>query len=187
MNNFYTKDKIKLPYCRIGDFTYGEPLILRWDRDSILTIGKYCSISQNIIIHLGGNRRTNFITSYPLTTGKVAKRIGVKEINRNYILKGNVDIENDVWIGYGATILAGVKIENGAIIGAGSVVTKDVKPYQIVGGNPAKLIRLRFQEDQIKKLLEIKWWDWNEKKVIENAKILCFNNVDLFLKKFGGV
>ena len=87
-------------------------------------------------------------------------------------------IENDVWIGQGATILSGVTIENGAVIGADSLVTKDVRSYEIVGGNPAKHINYRFESNIIDELLRIKWWDWNIEKILKNADILQSSDIN---------
>jgi len=98
--------------------------------------------------------------------------------------KGDIIIENDVWIGATATIMSGVKISNGAVVGAGSVVTKDVPPYAIVAGNPAKVVKYRFTEEQIEKLLSIAWWDWEEQKIRDNAMIMWSNNIDDFINKF---
>ena len=91
-------------------------------------------------------------------------------------------IGNDVWIGDRATILSGVRIGDGAVIGAGSVVTKDVEPYSIVAGNPARPKRTRFDEETIKKLLEIKWWDWPVEKINDNVNVICSDNVSEMLR-----
>ncbi|MGI4804002.1 MAG: CatB-related O-acetyltransferase, partial [Janthinobacterium lividum] len=95
--------------------------------------------------------------------------------------KGNTVVGNDVWIGYKATIMPGVTIGDGAIIGSGAVVTKDVEPYSIVGGNPTKTIRKRFDEAKIKTLLEMRWWDWSIEKITANAANLTGNNLETFL------
>jgi serine acetyltransferase len=98
--------------------------------------------------------------------------------------KGDIIIENDVWIGAKATIMSGVRIGNGAIVAAGSVVSKDVPPYAIVAGNPAKIVKYRFDEEQIKKLLSICWWDWDEQKIKDNAMNMWSDNIDKFINKF---
>ena len=92
--------------------------------------------------------------------------------------KGNTVIGNDVWIGYGATIMPGIQVGNGAIIATKSVVTKNVQPYSIVGGNPAKEIRKRFDEAIIKELLEIKWWDWKIEKITQNLQAICSSDIN---------
>jgi serine acetyltransferase len=98
--------------------------------------------------------------------------------------KGDIIIENDVWIGATATIMSGVKISNGAVIGAGSVVTKDVPPYAIVAGNPAKVVKYRFTEEQIEKLLSIAWWDWEEIKIRDNAMKMWSDDINGFIDEF---
>jgi hypothetical protein len=97
--------------------------------------------------------------------------------------KGDIIIGNDVWIGAKSTIMSGVKIGHGAIVAAGAVVTKDVQPYSVVGGNPAKHIKFRFDEKQIEKLLEISWWDWEESKIKEEAMLLWSADINYFIEK----
>ena len=121
---------------------------------------------------LGREHRKDWVTTYPFPAfpdvWPEAKDIPGVEIS-----KGDVIIGNDVWICYGATILSGVKIGHGAVIGARAVVTKDVEPYAVVAGNPAREIKKRFTPKQIQKLLDIAWWDWPEEKIRENIKMLC--------------
>ncbi|HEX5667190.1 MAG TPA: CatB-related O-acetyltransferase, partial [Chitinophagaceae bacterium] len=95
-----------------------------------------------------------------------------------YPFKGNTVIGNDVWIGYNATIMAGVTIGDGAIIATNSTVTKDVAPYSIVGGNPVQEIRRRFPDEVVQKLLEIRWWDWDAEKITRNVQYLTGRNID---------
>lgn len=97
--------------------------------------------------------------------------------------KGQILIQNDVWIGRGSTIMGGITIHNGAVIAANSVVTKDVEPYSIVGGNPAKLIKYRFDSEIIEKLLSIQWWNWDYKKISSNKKWFN-NNICNFVDRF---
>jgi serine acetyltransferase len=97
--------------------------------------------------------------------------------------KGDIIVENDVWIGAKSTIMSGVKISNGAIVAANSVVTKDVPPYSVVAGNPAKIVKYRFTEEQIHELLKISWWDWDEEKIKNEALNMWSDNIDNFIKK----
>jgi acetyltransferase-like isoleucine patch superfamily enzyme len=90
--------------------------------------------------------------------------------------KGIIEIGNDVWIGTSAIILSGVKIGHGAVVAAGSIVTKSVPPYAIVGGNPAKIIKYRLSEEKIEELLEMKWWDWSEEKIKKNIDFFSIKN-----------
>jgi acetyltransferase-like isoleucine patch superfamily enzyme len=178
--DFYTKDILGDRYT-IGDHTYGKPRVISWGEGASLTVGKYCSISRNVIIFLGSEHRTDWISTYPFPVlWKEAEGIPGHPST-----KGDVVIGNDVWIGYGATILSGVRIGDGAVIGAGSVVTKDVPPYAIVAGNPCHLVKYRFDEETIKRLLRIRWWDWADHKVRENIKYICSDAMDEFIRRFG--
>jgi acetyltransferase-like isoleucine patch superfamily enzyme len=98
--------------------------------------------------------------------------------------KGDIRIGNDVWIGAKATIMSGVNIGHGSIVAAGSLVTKDVEPYSIVGGNPAKHLKYRFDKNQIDDLLDIAWWNWNESKIKENAMLMWSQDINYFIKKY---
>ncbi len=97
---------------------------------------------------------------------------------KSYPNKGDINVGNDVWIGYNATIMAGVTIGDGAIIATNSTITKDVEPYTIVGGNPANLIKKRFNDEKISKLLALKWWDWDLDKITRNIQNLTGNDLD---------
>jgi virginiamycin A acetyltransferase len=142
-----------------------------------LEIGKFCSIGGGVTIILGAGHRTDWITTYPFSY--IFKEF--KNVKGLPATKGGVFIGNDVWIGKGATILSGVHIGDGAVVGTNSVVTKDVEPYTIVAGNPAKIIRKRFSQETINKLLEIKWWDWDLKKIKDNVPFLLSNKMDEFI------
>lgn len=99
--------------------------------------------------------------------------------------RGDIVVGADVWIGYGATVLSGVTIGNGAVIGAGAVVAKDVRPYAIAVGNPAREIRRRFDDAQVEALERIKWWEWPDEKIVENADLICSDRVDELIARFG--
>ena len=123
----------------------------------------------------GANHLSQSVSSYPFAIfGKDWS--GAME-GKSYPVKGNTIIGNDIWIGYDTTIMPGVNIGDGAIIASKSVVTKDVEPYSIVGGNPAELIRKRFSDNEIKDLLDAKWWDWPIEKITEHVKHLTSGNV----------
>lgn len=137
----------------VGRKSYdNNAVVYRWS-DAEIKIGKYCSISYNVNFVLDdGSHTYNTITAYPFKTNKIGEEKGI-------------DIGNDVWIGLGSTILNGVTIGDGATIAAGSVVTKDVAPYTVVGGVPAKLIREKCTREEAQKMQEIAWWDWNTELV----------------------
>jgi len=157
----------------IGEWTYGRPNILSQDQGATLKIGKFCSIAGDVTIMLGGEHRIDWITTYPFNIFfKEAKHL-----TGHPATKGDVIINNDVWIGEGAFILSGICIGNGAVIAARSVVTKDVKPYTIVGGNPAHEIKKRFPDEIIEKLLQIQWWNWPIEKIKENIPLLLSGDV----------
>jgi acetyltransferase-like isoleucine patch superfamily enzyme len=139
----------------IGDFTdMSKTEIHTNSYDTKLTIGKYCSLAWNVSFLLGLEHITEFNTTYGF------KRVWSYKHIKDGKTKGDIVIGNDVWIASNVKILSGVKIGDGAVIGANSLVTKDVPKYAIYGGNPAKLIRMRFTDDIIKIFEEIKWWDW---------------------------
>ena len=153
----------------IGEFTYGTPTVRKYDNTTRLTIGKFCSIGDNVQIILGGEHHTDYITTYPfdvLVDGKPTPS------------KGDVKIGNDVWIGNDVIILSGVTIGDGAVIGAGSVVTKNVAEYEVKGGDPARFIRWRFGMTERSRLAEMKWWDWPLDMINEAMPLLMSKDVD---------
>lgn len=165
------------PAYRIGLGTYGMPIVHDWSEGSTLAIGAFCSISANVNILLGGGHRTDWISTYPFPAF-MEEAAGIPDYGTT---RGDVEIGNDVWLGMGCTILSGVTIGTGAVVAAGAVVTRDVAPYSIVGGNPAKVINWRFSEDERKALLETKWWDWPESELRGISALLCSTRVGEFL------
>jgi len=154
-------------------YTYGfkNIVIRQWNEGAALKIGAFCSLATNINIFLGGNHRTDWITTFPF--GHIYKdELGGEDIIGHPTTKGDVIIGNDVWIGSGVTIMSGLKIGDGAVISANACVTKDVLPYHIVGGNPAKLIKQRFDDEIIDLLLTLKWWEFSVENIKSINKIL---------------
>jgi len=141
-----------------------------------LVIGKFCMIASDVkFIMNGANHLSESISSYPFAifgNGWENAMAG-----KSYPNKGDLIVGNDVWIGYNATIMSGIVIGDGAIIATNATVTKDVAPYTIVGGNPAKEIRKRFDEDTIKKLLAIQWWNWDIATISKNVQALTGGNL----------
>lgn len=168
---------------KMGKYTYGVPSI-RWATSGAdLVCGKFCSIARGVQIYLGGNHRADFISTYPF--GHIHKEVfNLHKGEGHPATKGNVVIGNDVWIGDHATIMSGVTIGDGAIIANNSHVVKDVEPYAVYGGNPAKFIKLRFSEGQIASLLKIQWWNWPDAKINEHAYLLCSASIDDFITKW---
>ena len=165
----------------IGDFTYGSPKVHSWGNDGRLIIGKYCSIGDKVDILLGGNHRTDWVTTYPF--GML--RDGAKHISGHPRSRGDITIGNDVWIARGAVILSGVTIGDGACVAGEAVVTGDVPPYAIVGGNPSRQIRLRFSKTQIDALLAIRWWDWSEDRIAQFYDLMLSSDIDGFIAAAG--
>jgi acetyltransferase-like isoleucine patch superfamily enzyme len=151
-------------HSSIGDYSYLGRNCFVYNTE----IGKFCSIADNCNIGLALHPTTWVSTSPVFQEGKNILKANFSDIKFDAWKK--TIIENDVWIGIGACIMSGVRIGTGAVIGAGAIVTKDVEAYAVMAGNPAKLMRKRFDDEIINKLLEIKWWDWNESVLLEKAK-----------------
>jgi len=163
----------------IGYGTYGPPKIHDHGK-ATLTIGSYCSIAGRVQIFLGGNHRTDWVSTFTFDRRYPHLKKWLAGINSNSS-NGNVVIGSDVWIGYDSLILSGITIGDGAVVAARAVVTKDVPPYAIVGGNPAKIIRYRFSEKTIARLLKIKWWEWDKSKVETYSPYLLSEDIEHFL------
>ncbi|MQR99657.1 CatB-related O-acetyltransferase [Gluconobacter aidae] len=162
----------------IGPHTYGAPTVLEVE-EAGLTIGDYCSIGPGVTIILG-NHRADLVSTYPFRTLSHFWPSAAEGEN-DHSSKGDVIIGNDVWIGAHATIMSGVTIGDGAVIAAQALVTKSVPPYAIVGGNPAKVIRYRFSETVIARLLALAWWKWPETLVEERSGRLMSDGIEAFL------
>ena len=163
-----------------GKYTYGRPGLYYANSGATYRSGNFCSIGDNVIIYLGGNHRSDWVTTYPFghiftDTFNTFNGIGHPST------KGDVIIGNDVWIGNNVTIMSGVTIGDGAVIANSSHVVKNVEPYSIVGGNPATHIRYRFTQEQIEALLKIQWWNWEDAKINRHVPLLCSGNIDDFI------
>ena len=158
--------------------------IISWSDDYKIHIGKYCSIGRDCNFFLHANHRPDWITTSSQLWGPVTPEIAQLHMSMGHpSCKGDIVVENDVWIGAKSTIMSGVKVHNGSIVGANSVVTKDVPPYAIVVGNPAKIVKYRFNERQIDSLLKIKWWDWTEDRIKNEATLMWTDKLDEFIDK----
>ena len=180
----YIKNVVTRPNIIIGDYTYyddkngaesfEEHVTHHYDFiGDKLIIGKFCAIAKGIeFIMNGANHRMNSVTTYPFNIMGGGWEKATPAL-ADLPLKGDTVIGNDVWIGQNVTIMPGIHIGDGAIIGANSVVTKDVPAYHIAGGNPCKILKKRFDDELIKHLLTIKWWDWPAEKIFEHLDVLC--------------
>ncbi len=176
----YYAEKIKREHCNcyesenveIGDFSYGYPDIQQYGGK--LKIGKFCSFAPNVKIMLGGEHRTDWCTTYPFN----ALMPEFSYIDGHPFSKGDITIGNDVWIGSDVTILSGVTIGDGSVIAANACVTQNVEPYTIVGGIPAKPIKKRFCDEEIKRLLRIRWCDWKWEEIWQVIPVLQSNSLN---------
>lgn len=165
-----------------GRHTYGKPKIRTWGEGGKVTVGAFCSISDYATFYLGGNHRTDWISTYPFCSFS-DKFPGAECISGHPASKGEIRVGNDVWIADGAVIMSGSIIGDGCSIGANTIIAGAFDPYSIIVGNPAHTVRKRFQEQQIKALLEIKWWEWDDEKITENLPLLMSRDIDKFIKK----
>ena len=190
----YLKNVISNPNIIVGDYTMYHDTIhdpKEFETNNVLyqypingdklKIGKFCSIACGTkFLFNSANHALDSLSTYPFPLFFEEWNLEKEKVTDAWDNRGDIVIGNDVWIGYEAVILSGVTIGDGAIIGTRAVVTKDVPPYTIVGGVPAKPIRKRFDEKVIEELLKIKWWDWTEEKIarnIENIKNGCIERL----------
>ena len=161
-----------------GKYTYGDPLV-QGDGANLI-VGNFTSMAGGITIYVGHNHNTNWVTTYPF--GHINNHIFNNFNGEGHpSTKGDVIIGNDVWIGWNATIMSGITIGDGAVIAANSHVVKNVEPYTLVGGNPARFIKYRFEKEQIENLLNIKWWLWDDHEINKATPLLCNKNIDQFI------
>ena len=183
----YLKNVITRPNIEVGDYTMYNDFVndpKKFEQNNVLyqypinhdrlIIGKFCSIACGAkFLFNSANHTMASLSTYPFPLF-----FEEKNVTEAWDNKGDIIIGNDVWIGYEAVILAGVTIGDGAIIGTRAVVTKDVPPYSIVGGVPAKSIRKRFDDETIIELLRLKWWDWSEEKIAQNIQAIKSGQVE---------
>ena len=184
----FLKNIITNPNIIVGDYTYYDDFedVHNFEKNvkyhfdftgDQLIIGKFCMIASDVkFIMNGANHLSNAISTYPFAVFGNGWENAME--GKAYPNKGNIEIGNDVWIGYNATIMAGVKIGDGAIIATNATVVSDVKPYTIVGGNPAKEIKKRFSPEIIERLLKLQWWNWDIEKITKNVQNLTDLDID---------
>ncbi|MGI9625683.1 MAG: CatB-related O-acetyltransferase [Longimicrobiales bacterium] len=182
----FLKNLVTRPNIQVGDYSYYDDPdgVDQFEKNVLyhfdfigdqLIIGRFCSIAaETRFIMNGGNHALDWFTTFPFPVFGGGWETAMPESWPN---RGDTIVGHDVWIGYGATIMPGVQIGNGAIIATKSVVTKDVEPFAIVGGNPSQLIRYRFDEETRERLTQIAWWDWNAEKITRNVAAICSNDL----------
>lgn len=184
----FLKNIVKNPLIEVGDFTYYDDFedVANFEKNvkylfdftgDKLVIGKFCAIASGVtFIMNGANHHLEGLSTFPFSIFGHSWEGAMGHLT--FPSKGNTLVGNDVWIGYNTVIMPGVRIGDGAVIASCSVVTRDVAPYTIVGGNPTREIRRRFSASHTQKLLEIRWWDWDAAKISRNLHLLTGNDVD---------
>lgn len=189
----YLKSVVTRPTIEVGDFTIYNDFVNNprdFEKNNVLyhypinndrlIIGKFCSIACGVkFIFNCANHTLKSLSTYTFPLFFEEWDLPKSEVASTWDNKGDIVIGNDVWIGYDAVIMAGVTIGDGAIIGTRAVVTKDVEPYSIVGGVPAKEIRKRFAPEVIKRLLELQWWNWSEEKIRREINAIRNGEIEL--------
>lgn len=169
----------EMPAGTIGRGTYGGgATVHHFTVNGGLKVGAYCSFAAEVEILLGGNHRHDWVTTYPFPN----RDARFAHLPPSASTRGDIVIGNDVWVGRGAMILSGVTIGDGAVIAARAVISRDVEPYAIVGGNPAKHIRFRFSPERIAALQRIAWWHWPEDRVDRAVPMLLQDDIDAFIR-----
>jgi virginiamycin A acetyltransferase len=185
----FIQNTVSNPNIVVGDYTYYDDPedSENFERNVLyhfpfigdrLIIGKFCALARGVkFIMNGANHKLDGFSTYPFQIfGNGWEKVTPQTGELPY--KGDTVIGNDVWIGYEAVIMPGVQVGNGAIIAAKSVVVSDVSPYTIVGGNPAKPIRQRFEDDVVQALLEVAWWNWGIEKITRNLEKIVAADID---------
>ena len=185
----FLKKFVKAGNIFIGDYTYFDDRRNgpeRFEEDNVLynydfskvklIIGKFCAIAAETRFIMTGNHKLDAISTYPFPIFGHGWENAFNVFDLP--VKGDIVVGNDVWFGYDSLVMNGVTIGNGAIIAAGSVVVKDVPAYSIVAGNPAKVVKMRFDDKTIDRLQKIAWWDWDIEKITRHLKLICNLDID---------
>lgn len=188
----YLKNVVTDPSITVGEYTTYDDFVRdprEFEKNNVLyhypvnherlTIGKFCSIACGAkFLFNSANHALGSLSTYPFPIFFEEWGLPVEDIPRAWDNKGDIVVGSDVWIGYEAVILAGVTIGDGAVIGARALVTRDVPPYTIVGGVPARPIRKRFDDAAIEALLALRWWDWPEARIAANLEAIQSGRLD---------
>ena len=192
LQTIYLKNAITDSSITVGDYTMYNDFVndpTGFEKNNVLYhypinhdklfIGKFCSIACGAkFLFNSANHTLASLSTYPFPLFFDEWELEKTNVTEAWDNKGDIIVGNDVWIGYEAVVLAGVMIGDGAIIGTRAVVTKDVPPYTVVGGVPAKPIRKRFNDETVTELLKLKWWDWSEEKISQNIKAIQSGNME---------
>ncbi len=165
----------------IGRYSWGHLNVTSRGPGTSLSIGQFCSFAFGTHVILGGEHRSDFVTTYRFGAYEPFKQTHPHLAEHSSVTKGAVSIGNDVWLGHQTLVLSGVTIGDGVITGAGSVLRHDVPPYAIVAGNPARVAGFRFPPEQIEALLAIKWWDWPIERISQHLDLLMSDDISAFL------
>ena len=188
----YLKNTITDPSIQVGDYTIYNDFVndpADFEKNNVLyhypvnqdrlIIGKFCSIACGAkFLFNSANHTLSSLSSYPFPLFFEEWGLDKQNVTASWDNKGDIIIGNDVWIGYGAVLMAGVTIGDGAVIGARAVVTKDIPPYTIAGGVPARPIKRRYTEETIAALSSLKWWDWPEERIAQNLDAIQSGHLD---------
>ena len=176
------KRNVRQGHLVMGEHSYGMPDVHVYKgSEAKVVIGKYCSIAPDVTFITGGIHPVDWVSTYPFRANFGLPGAG---LDGTPATKGDISVGNDVWIGTHVYVLSGVTVGDGAVICAGSIVLNDVPPFAIAGGVPAKVIKSRFSEESVRELLEIRWWEWDEKKIIENVEYLSSPRIEEFISKW---
>lgn len=185
----FLKNFVKAPNIIVGDYTYFDDrrygpekfeeynVLYNYDFSKVkLVFGKFCAIAAETKFIMTGDHKLDSISTYPFPIFGH----GWESAFNVYDLpvKGDIIVGNDVWFGYDSLVKNGVKIGDGAIIAARAVVVKDVPPYCIVAGNPAKVVKQRFDDTTVERLIKLAWWNWDIEKINKNLSVICHLNID---------
>ena len=185
----YIKNTITRPNIIVGDYTYyDDPVDPEHFENHVthhydfvgdkLVIGKFCAIAKGVeFVMNGANHRMCGVSTYPFNIMGGGWEKSTPQMD-DLPLKGDTVVGNDVWIGQNVTVMAGSHIGDGAIIGANSTVAGDIPPYSVAVGNPCRVVKMRFDEDTVEYLLNLKWWDWDAEKIFENLEALTSADIN---------
>jgi acetyltransferase-like isoleucine patch superfamily enzyme len=177
-------DEIRRHGWTVGGYSYGRPRVRHWGEGARLEVGRFCSIADGVEILLGGNHPTDIVTTYPFFAFPDLWP-GAPRPDGYPFSKGDVVIGSDVWIGTGVTILSGVTVGSGAVIAARAVVARDVPPYAVVAGNPARVVKTRFDDATAAALLASRWWDLPDERIRPLVPLLQGRDIAAFLAALG--